>query len=135
MSKTIVMLLASCLMLACDKSDQQSAVQSETSLSPTQAVTDVSAGTDEITNTDNSASKRKQLDTKITPDMLKNIRFDASSDSDAEVYVDKPFNLDPAGSTRISVTPKLFFKEELEFTRDYMDNIDGAFVQFEMKFN
>ncbi|HEX5637288.1 MAG TPA: hypothetical protein VFY78_09400 [Gammaproteobacteria bacterium] len=133
--KTIVMLLAGSLMLACDKSDQPSATQSVTTLNSTQVTTDVPAGTVEIISTDSNASERIQLDTKITFEMLKNIKFDATSDSVAEVYSDKPLNLDPAGSTRISVRPQLFFKEELDFSRNYIENIDGAFVQYEMKFD
>ena len=67
--------------------------------------------------------------------MIKNIRFDTMSDDEESGYSDKPLNLSPAGSTRISVTPKLFLKEELDLKQNYMDNIDGASVQVEMKFD
>jgi len=133
--RVIWLVLVSSLMLACDRADQRAAVQPEKTvqaadLSPELSVEPDSNGTDTATSI-----KRKQINTQITSDMVKNIRFDAMNDDEDSVYSDKPLNLSPAGSTRISVTPKLFLKEELDLKQNYMDNIDGASVQVEMKFD
>jgi hypothetical protein len=128
--------MVSSLMLACDKAEQQAAVQPENTLQPSASSTALPAEPASLKGSDAATSiKRHPINTQITPDMVKNIRFDAMSDDENAVYSDKPLNLSPAGSTRISVTPKLFLKEELDLKQKYMDNIDGASVQVEMKFD
>lgn len=137
--RTILLVMVSSLMLACDKAEQQAVVQPEKTLQPSASLPELAVLAAEpatLTGNETATSiKRKQINTQITPDMVKSIRFDAMSDDENAVYSDKPFNLSPAGSTRISVTPKLFLKEELDLKQNYRDNIEGASVQVEMKFD
>jgi hypothetical protein len=130
--RTILLVMVSSLILACDKADQQAVLQPENTLQPSASLPEPATLTGNETAT---SIKTNQINTQITPDMVKNIRFDAMNDDERPVYSDKPLNLSPAGSTRISVTPKLFLKEELDLKQNYMDNIDGASVQVEMKFD
>lgn len=143
--RVILLVMVSSLMLACDKAEQQAVVQPENTLQPSASLPDMPAEPASLTGSDTATSltgsdtatsiKKYPINTQITPDMVKNIRFDAMSDDENAVYSDKPFNLSPAGSTRISVTPKLFLKEELDLKQNYRDNIEGASVQVEMKFD
>ena len=134
--RVILLVMVSGLLLACDNADQRVARQSEKTLLSPALAPDLSVEPASQKGNDTAMSiKRNQINTEITPDMIKNIRFDAMSDDEVSVYSDKPLNLSPAGSTRISVTPQLFLKEELDLKQNYMDNIDGASVQVEMKFD
>lgn len=134
--RTILLVMVSSLMLACDKAEQQAVVVPENTLQPSASSTELPAEPASLTGSDTDTSiKKYPINTQITPDMVKNIRFDAMSDDENAVYSDKPLNLSPAGSTRISVTPKLFLKEELDLKQNYRDNIEGASVQVEMKFD
>jgi len=134
--RIILLVMVSSLMLACDKAEQQAVVQPENTLQPSASPPELPAEPAVLTGSDTATSiKRHPINTQITPDMVKNIRFDAMSDDENTVYSDKPLNLSPAGSTRISVTPKLFLKEELDLKQNYRDNIEGASVQVEMKFD
>lgn len=138
--RLIWLVLVSSLLPGCDKGAQRVAAQPEKELPQVISVTtlpDLPAKLPVAVNAKDTATsiKRKQFDTAITPDMVKNIRFDTINIDEHVVYTDKPLNLSPAGSTRISVTPKLFFKDELDLKQNYMDNIEGAAVHVEMKFD
>jgi hypothetical protein len=135
-AKAVWLVVVSSLLLACDRADQQPVVQPEIPLQQSAASPALPAEPVSVEDKDTATLTRlKKIDTSITPEMVKNIRFDAISDAENAVYNDKPLNLNPAGSTRVSVTPKLFFKEELDLKQNYMDNIEGAAVQVEMKFD
>lgn len=134
--KAVWLVVVSSLLLACDRADRQPVVQPEIPLQQSVASPALPAEPVPVKDRNTATSlKRKKIDTSITPEMVKNIRFDAISDDKNAVYNDKPLNLNPTGSTRVSVTPKLFFKEELDLKQNYMDNIEGAAVQVEMKFD
>lgn len=134
--RALLLVMVGGLLLACDKADRQAAVQPEKPLQQSLAPPALPAEPVTVEDKDTATLiKLKKIDTSITPEMVENIRFDAISDDENAVYNDKPLNLNPAGSTRVSVTPKLFFKEELDLKQNYMDNIEGAAVQVEMKFD
>lgn len=134
--RILTLAVAICFMPACNQPDQPEALQQANRLPDLHLSPDSSQLQDsEINNGVTAKQKIRHIDTTITPEMIRGIQFASADHAEVDDYSDRPFNVNPDGLTQISVTPKLFFKEELDFSQGYLENIEGAFVQFEMKFD
>lgn len=81
------------------------------------------------------AVTKKWLDTNIPPEMIKDIHlYVAAEKAEGEFSVD-PVSLRPPNKTQLVVTPKFFLKEDDQVKESYIDYLDGAAVQVEVKFD
>jgi vancomycin resistance protein YoaR len=126
-------ILASVL-LACNDAEQQQSQPPVEALPEPAPVLQLEA-TPAKPEKDVSAIKIKQINTQITPEMIEGIRFDASGDAMANDSSRNPLSMNPQGKTQIMVKPKVFLNESDELKTEYIDYIDGAAVELEVKFD
>jgi hypothetical protein len=89
----------------------------------------------ENTNSRLEAVRKKMLDTKISPDMLKDIDlYVAAETTDSAITLDNVV-LRPANKMQLTVMPRLFLKDDDQIKETYMDYLDGAAVEVKVKFD
>lgn len=120
---------------ACDDADKKPAPQMNTVLPEATPAPVLVPNPDPVQNENTATSvKRKILDTRITPEMIKNLRFDTGSDGNGNESPMQPL-LNSPEKTRILITPRFYLDESDRVKEDYLDYIDGAALQLEVKFD
>ena len=81
------------------------------------------------------AVTKKWLDTNIPPEMIKDIHLYVAAEKAEGEFSVAPVSLRPPNKTQLVVTPKFFLKEDDQVKESYIDYLDGAAVQVEVKFD
>ena len=81
------------------------------------------------------AVSKKWLDTNIPPEMIKDIHLYVAAEKAEGEFSVAAVSLRPPNKTQFVVTPKFFLKEDDQVKESYIDYLDGAAIQVEVKFD
>lgn len=133
-TRAIFLAILTSALLACDNAGQSQSLQPE--ISPPEMAPVLEPNPDPVRPANGTTvSRQKHLNTQITPEMIKDLRFDISSEPAAGELSLQPGTINSPNKTRIMITPKVFLDESEDIKKDYLDYIDGAAVQLEVKFD